>query len=32
MLLMRIGLVPDRTCAACNDITLRRPQAKVGLG
>jgi hypothetical protein len=24
--LMRIGLVPEETCAACADISLRRPQ------
>ena len=31
-LLMRAGLVPDRTCLACNDITLRRREVKAGLG
>lgn len=25
--LMRVGLIPEETCAACADITLRRPQA-----
>jgi hypothetical protein len=30
-LLMYVGLVPERTCAACNDITLRRPNANLGL-
>src|SRR3954447_3383225 len=25
--LMRIGLVPEETCAACADISLRQPQA-----
>ncbi len=24
--LMRLGVIPDDTCAACNDITLRQPQ------
>jgi hypothetical protein len=31
-LLMRVVLVPERTCAACNDITLRRPDATARLG
>lgn len=26
-ILMRVGLVPEETCAACADISLRRPQA-----
>lgn len=26
--LMRLGLVPEDTCAACNDIRLRRPQTE----
>jgi hypothetical protein len=30
-LLMRVGLVPERTCAACQDITLRRPEATLRL-
>ena len=25
--LMRLGVIPEDTCAACNDITLRQPQA-----
>ena len=24
--LMRLGVIPEDTCAACNDITLRQPQ------
>jgi hypothetical protein len=24
--LIRLGVIPDDTCAACNDITLRQPQ------
>lgn len=26
--LMRLGVVPEDTCAACNDITLRQPQTQ----
>jgi uncharacterized protein DUF4395 len=28
-LLMRAGLVPEETCAACNDITLRQRQREI---
>ena len=26
-LLMRVGVIPEETCAACTDISLRRPEA-----
>ena len=26
--LMRLGVVPEETCAACSDLTLRRPAAR----
>jgi hypothetical protein len=26
--LMRVGLVPERVCAACADITLRHPELR----
>ena len=30
--LMRIGVVPERTCAACNDLALQRAEVRVPLG